>query len=177
MAVAYKRAVEGKETVIIRGGQEVERRITPSDAILGLLLKRGDVAGGGLIGGKTPEEYLSFEEWQQHTRFDERGRKVEIEDPEVSASKFADKMQQMRANLRQRVINGETCPICRQAFPEGWPHQLMAELVAAGLVDHKQLFADESEKSIAAWPDTAATSMNSGLLLGVSPCIPALAST
>lgn len=142
MAVAYKRAVEGKETVIIRGGQEVERRITPSDAILGLLLKRGDMAGAGLIGGKTQEEYLSFEEWQQHTRFDERGRKVEIEDPEVSAFKFADKMQQMRANLRQRVIDGETCPICRQAFPEGWPHQSMAELVAAGLVDHKKLFAD-----------------------------------
>ena len=41
MAVAYKRAVEGKETIIIRRGQEVERRITPSDAILGVLLKRG----------------------------------------------------------------------------------------------------------------------------------------
>ena len=41
MAVAYKRAVEGKETIIVRRGQEVERRITPSDAILGVLLKRG----------------------------------------------------------------------------------------------------------------------------------------
>ncbi len=41
MAVAYKRAGEGKETIIIRGSQEVERRITPSDAILGVLLKRG----------------------------------------------------------------------------------------------------------------------------------------
>ena len=142
MAVAYKRAVDGKETVIIRGGQEVERRITPSDAILGLLLKRGDMAGGGLIGGKSPEEYLSFDEWQQHKRFDARGRKIEIEDPEVSAHKFADKMEQMRKRLRQRVTDGETCPICKQAFPEGWPHQSMAELVAAGLVDHKELFAD-----------------------------------
>ena len=142
MAVAYKRAVDGKETVIIRGGQEVERRITPSDAILGLLLKRGDMAGGGLIGGKSPEEYLSFDEWQQHKRFDARGRKIEIEDPEVSAHKFADKMEQMRKRLRQRVTDGETCPICKQAFPEGWPNQSMAELVAAGLVDHKELFAD-----------------------------------
>ena len=65
VAVAYKRAVEGKETIIIRGGQEVERRITPSDAILGLLLKRGDMTGNGLIGGKTPDDYLSFDEWQQ----------------------------------------------------------------------------------------------------------------
>lgn len=142
MAVAYKRAVDGKETVIIRGGQEVERRITPSDAILGLLLKRGDMAGGGLIGGKPPEEYLSFDEWQQHKRFDARGRKIEIEDPEVSAHKFAEKMEQMRKRLRQRVTDGETCPICKQAFPEGWPNQSMAELVAAGLVDHKELFAD-----------------------------------
>jgi hypothetical protein len=129
MAVAYKRAVDGKETVIIRGGQEVERRITPSDAILGLLLKRGDLTGGGLIGGKTSEEYLSFEEWQQHKRFDERGRKVEIEDPEVSAVKFADKMQQMRGRLVQRVTDGETCPICKQAFPRAgqasrWPSWL-----------------------------------------------------
>jgi hypothetical protein len=142
MAVAYKRAVDGKEIVIIRGGQEVERRITPSDAILGLLLKRGDLTGGGLIGGKTSEEYLSFEEWQQHKRFDERGRKVEIEDPEVSAVKFVDKMQLMRGRLVQRVTDGDTCPICKQAFPEGWPSQSMAELVAAGLVDYKELFAD-----------------------------------
>lgn len=65
VAVAYKRAVEGKETIIIRGGQEVERRIAPSDAILGLLLKRGVMTGNGLIGGKTPDDYLSFDEWQQ----------------------------------------------------------------------------------------------------------------
>ena len=49
LAIAYKRAVEGRETVIIRGGQEYERRITPSDAILGLLLKRGDMAGTGAL--------------------------------------------------------------------------------------------------------------------------------
>ncbi len=51
LAIAYKRAVEGRETVIIRGGQEYERRITPSDAILGLLLKRGDMAGTGALPG------------------------------------------------------------------------------------------------------------------------------
>jgi hypothetical protein len=51
-------------------------------------------------------------------------------------------MQQMRGRLVQRVTDGETCPICKQAFPEGWPSQSMAELVAAGLVDYKELFAD-----------------------------------
>ncbi|WP_422062242.1 hypothetical protein [Sphingopyxis sp.] len=39
--VAYERAVEGREMVILRGGKEVERRIVPSDSLLGLLLKRG----------------------------------------------------------------------------------------------------------------------------------------
>ncbi|HMO74776.1 MAG TPA: hypothetical protein PKD99_16865 [Sphingopyxis sp.] len=44
-AVAYQRAVEGRETVIIRGGKEVERRITPSDNLLRLLIQRGDLSG------------------------------------------------------------------------------------------------------------------------------------
>lgn len=42
-AVAYQRAVEGRETVVIRGGREVERRIAPSDALLALLIKRGEL--------------------------------------------------------------------------------------------------------------------------------------
>lgn len=39
IAIAYRRAVEGKETIIIRHGEEVERRIAPSDSILSLLVK------------------------------------------------------------------------------------------------------------------------------------------
>lgn len=46
-AVAYQRAVTGRETVIIRKGQEVERRIAPSDALLKLLIQRGDLVGDG----------------------------------------------------------------------------------------------------------------------------------
>lgn len=66
MAIAYKRAVEGRETVIIRNGEEYERRFMPSDSILGLLLERGDMNGGGphgggLAGGKTAEDILSFD--------------------------------------------------------------------------------------------------------------------
>lgn len=44
-AVAYQRAVEGRETVVIRDGREVERRIVPSDALLAMLIKRGDLSG------------------------------------------------------------------------------------------------------------------------------------
>lgn len=45
-AVAYERAVAGREMVVIRDGREVERRIMPSDSMLGLLIKRGDLKGG-----------------------------------------------------------------------------------------------------------------------------------
>jgi hypothetical protein len=48
IAIAYQRAVEGRETVIIRKGEEYERKIEPSDAMLGLLIKRGDMSGGKL---------------------------------------------------------------------------------------------------------------------------------
>lgn len=58
-AVAYQRAVEGRETVVIRGGREVERRIVPSDALLALLLKRGDLSGA-LGRALTPEEAEAF---------------------------------------------------------------------------------------------------------------------
>ena len=42
IAVAHRYATQGKETVIIRNGEEVERRIAPDTATLGLLIKRGD---------------------------------------------------------------------------------------------------------------------------------------
>ena len=45
-AVAYERAVEGRETVVIRGGREVERRIAPSVALLALLTRRGELVAG-----------------------------------------------------------------------------------------------------------------------------------
>jgi hypothetical protein len=142
MAVAYKRAVEGKETIIIRGGQEVERRITPSDAILGLLLKRGDMAGNGLIGGKSPDEYLSVDEWQQHKRFDDYGRKVEIEDPDESKEKFIAQMTAIRTRLKNYAAEGGLCPSCKQTLPEGWPKQSMAELLAGGLIHPDELALD-----------------------------------
>lgn len=137
IAIAYRRAVEGRETVIIRNGAEYERRIAPSDAILGLLLKRGDMAGGGLNAGG--EDVLTLDEWRAHKRFDEYGRKVEIEDPAVTGAKFGAKMNLVRQRLRHYAATGGACPCCAQALPEGWPRQSMAELVAAGIVDLGEL--------------------------------------
>src|SRR3546814_10515262 len=52
-AIAYERAVVGREMVVIRDGKEVERRIMPSDAMLGLLIKRGELGPGE--GGRSEE--------------------------------------------------------------------------------------------------------------------------
>ncbi|MGV3730207.1 MAG: hypothetical protein ACO1NN_05560 [Sphingopyxis sp.] len=59
-AVAYERAVEGREMVILRNGKEVERRIVPSDSLLGLLLKRGDLKNGRDV-QLTAEEAAAYE--------------------------------------------------------------------------------------------------------------------
>lgn len=143
MAIAYRRAVEGRETVIIRKGEEYERRITPSDSILGLLLKRGDMNGGGaLAGGRAAEDILSFDEWQQHKRFDDYGRKIEIEDPAETSARFIAQMSKIRQRLKDYAAQGGACPTCKQALPAGWPNQSMAELVASGLVDPDELHAD-----------------------------------
>jgi hypothetical protein len=140
IAIAYKRAVEGRETIIIRKGEEYERRIQPSDVMLSLLLKRGDMAGGGT--GLDPAEMVTIDEWRRHIRFDERGRKVEIEDPAQSAAKFSAKMAQIRARLNAHAAAGGACPCCKQQLPEGWPNQSMAELLAAGVVSEEELWPD-----------------------------------
>lgn len=141
IAIAYQRAVEGRETVIIRKGEEYERRIAPSDAMLSLLVKRGDMAG---FGGRAAasEEVITFGEWQQHKRFDERGRKIVIEDPDEASAKFIAKMSEIRARLNEYAARGGPCPMCKQALPEGWPNQSMAELVGQGIV-HPDALWDE----------------------------------
>ena len=74
VAVAHQHAVVGKETIIYRNGEEVERRLVPSDSIMALLIKRGDL--GGRIGSRTADKVISWEEWQDGVRFDDEGSKV-----------------------------------------------------------------------------------------------------
>ncbi len=97
IAVAYRRAVEGKETVVIRNGEEVERRIVPSDSILSLLIKRGDMTGGKLA--EQLEAVLTFEEYQAGWRFDGWGKKFRQEEPAVVRKKLEEKLAAMRQRL------------------------------------------------------------------------------
>ena len=114
VAIAYKRAVEGKETIIIRKGEEVERRISPSDAMLSLLVKRGDLSGE-----RAASTTISFEEHEQGWHFEEDGQKVkgrslaDQAEAERTSNKVAAKILRMHAILSaQSLANGSPCPRC-----------------------------------------------------------------
>lgn len=141
MAIAYSRAVDGRETVIIRKGEEYERRIAPSDAMLALLLKRGDMAGGAVAVG-VAEEIITLDEWRRHVRFNDYGNKFAIEDPAVSHAKFVEKMSLIRKRLEAHAAAQHQCPSCGQTLPADWPRGSMAELVAGGLVDAREFDSD-----------------------------------
>jgi hypothetical protein len=132
IAIAYCRAVEGKETVIIRKGEEVERRIAPSDSILGLLVKRGDALGEGGVSAKA-DEILTLAEWKENWRFDDWGKKYQQRDPKIAAEAFAQKMATMRDRLIHWANEGRTCLHCEQPWPSTPTNRSMAELTAAGV--------------------------------------------
>ncbi|QJB70194.1 hypothetical protein HF685_13600 [Parasphingorhabdus halotolerans] len=103
--VAWKRAVDGRETVIIRKGEEVERRIAPSDSMLALLLKRGDLAGengGGRIGNRTADQVITKEEWDAGIRFDERGKKLQQPSQGQMRAELEAKLGRMRERWLER---------------------------------------------------------------------------
>lgn len=94
IAVAHERAVVGKETVIFRGGKEVERRLSPDSSILALLIKNGNMGGdGGRIGNRTADKVLTQEEWDEGIRFNGFGDKVEAESSEEIRAKLDSKMK------------------------------------------------------------------------------------
>lgn len=148
IAIAYQRAVEGRETVIIRKGEEYERRISPSDAILGLMIKRGDMAGGGGLSaefkdlaGLTREEIISWPEWRdQRIRFTQSGKKYEAPDPVETGRLLDERCTKLMNGLRDRAKRGELCPCCDQKLPPEWPTQSLMAMTLLGLVDIKDHF-------------------------------------
>ena len=125
-AVAYQRAVEGREMVILRDGCEVERRIMPSDSLLGLLLKRGDLNGGRDV-QLTAEEaaayelpaavahrFLSVDEFYRGVTFDGReGGKVQRPTPEETDEAVIARLAILRT---QRGWERTLCDECRGAI-------------------------------------------------------------
>ena len=119
VAVAHHHAVVGKETVIYRGGEEVERRVAPSDAMLALLIRRGDL--GGRIGARTADRVLTWEEWQDGLRFDEAGNKVsEREQAEAVRRSLDAKLAAMHERLRPQQQREEDELRAREARVAAW---------------------------------------------------------
>lgn len=130
VAIAYKRAVEGKETIIIRKGEEVERRISPSDAMLSLLMKRGDLSGERAAGAA-----ISYEEYLEGWHFDALGQKIkgpsQAEKAETCriANKVRAKLLRRHAFLSaQALAADETCFRCggpmTETLRENWQRDI-----------------------------------------------------
>ena len=97
VAVAHQHAVVGGETVIYRRGVEVERRVTPSDAMLALLIKRGNLTE------QDADRLITWEEWQDGIVFDEQGNKVSrAEEAEAVRASLDRKLGDMAAKLQLR---------------------------------------------------------------------------
>jgi hypothetical protein len=148
IAIAYRRAVEGRETVIIRKGEEYERRIAPSDAMLSLLVKRGDMAGGGALppalrdlAELSREEIISWPEWRdRHVRFNRWGQKYEAPDPVVTERLLDERCDKLMNGMRAMASRGDACPCCDQKLPPEWPTQSLMAMTLLGVVDIKDHF-------------------------------------
>ena len=106
VAVAHQHAVVGKETIIYRDGEEVERRVVPSDSLMALLIKRGDL--GGRIGARTADKVITWEEWQDGVRFDGDGNKIDESEEMAAVSQSLDaKLGDMRMKLLARRAKAE----------------------------------------------------------------------
>ena len=127
-AVAYQRAVEGRESVILRGGKEIERRIVPSDSLLGLLIKRGDLKSGKDVHLSAEEaeayelpaavahRFLSREEFFRGIVFDNKsdsGGKVQGPTSEETDTEIIARLAILR---KQRGWDRVLCDICRESI-------------------------------------------------------------
>jgi hypothetical protein len=141
IAIAYRRAVEGRETIIIRKGEEVERRIQPSDAMLGLMIKRGDMKdGAGGDGGDALAAAISWAEWQSGIRFTVAGEKYQDQPDDASRKAFRDRMMALRERMIENAEAGGYCLRCEQPLPTAKDNRSMAEMVASGVVGMGDLF-------------------------------------
>lgn len=121
-AVAHQRAVEGREMIIYRGGKEVERRVMPSDSILALLLKRGELGGpdapGVAVPGQRrydPEATITAAEHFEGWRFDPRG--VKYFHPTSAIARLGDKLRMMQAAVAREEAETGECRRCHQPMP------------------------------------------------------------
>lgn len=142
VAIAYQRAVEGKETIIYRRGEEYERRISPSDAMLGLLVKRGDMTGENA--GLKPENVLTPEEYRAGWYFDGNKKKQKGEAKDALAARVEEKLRTMRMRFQQQQIDANTCDSCGGPLTEA-----KRAMLQASIDDYHAREADKSRRTAA----------------------------
>jgi hypothetical protein len=125
IAIAYQRAVEGRETIIIRKGEEYERRIEPSDAMLGLLLKQGDMSGGKLA--RSGDDVLTFDEFKAGWTFKKYGGKFKPPTFEEARARLETKFASMRARMFADDDAAGVCSKCGGPLPPGETNQSLLE--------------------------------------------------
>ena len=132
-AVAYERAVVGREMVIVRGGKEVERRIMPSDAMLGLLLKRGELGEGGAARTHyrryDGDAAISAEEHREGWRFDGAG--IKYFHPGSATEKLLAKLERIRAATAEEEAESGCCMRCGQPATGAAAERLAARRAGA----------------------------------------------
>ncbi|HZG09752.1 MAG TPA: hypothetical protein VEZ70_12300 [Allosphingosinicella sp.] len=97
-AAAWKRAVEGAETKVIRNGKLVEVRIRPSDSMLRLLLQAADPEKFGRNGGATPSQIALIK------------RRLEEEHEEETAERrqeLIDRLMRKMEGLKRKIVRVE----------------------------------------------------------------------
>ncbi len=123
VAVAHEHAVVGKETVIYRNGAEVERRVAPSDAMLALLIKRGNLAE------LDEDRIITWAEWQDGVRFDRDGNKI---DEQEEAEAAGQALEAKIAAMRERIMPRRIAQLQRLRTAEARVRELEAKYGEAG---------------------------------------------
>jgi hypothetical protein len=123
IAIAYQRAVEGRETIIIRKGEEFQRKIEPSDSMLGLLIKRGDMSGAKLA--QNDEDVLTYDEWKAGWIFKKYGGKWQPPKPEEVRERLEVKFALMRQRMDADYDAHGICSRCHALMPPGTTNEML----------------------------------------------------
>lgn len=123
IAIAYQRAVEGRETIIMRKGEEYQRKIEPSDSMLGLLIKRGDMSGGKLAADS--EDVLTYDEWKAGWIFKKYGGKWQPPKAEEVRERLEAKFALMRQRMDADYDAQGVCYHCHAPMPEGTNNEML----------------------------------------------------
>ncbi len=125
IAIAYQRAVEGRETVIIRKGEEYQRKIEPSDSMLGLLIKQGNLAGRA--DAPDPSKILTFEEFQAGWTFSKHGKKFKPPPADEVRQRLEAKFALMRERMFAYADEQGVCNTCGAKLKPGITNQMLYE--------------------------------------------------